>query len=351
VSISLGKKIFPKMCFLFSCQIFLNQLRKNSYKIIFRNHSRYAKESGFMKIIDAHSHYMPPEVAAHTAFFKVNWSDMDRQLGVMDKLGIEKAFLFYPTSDAHLNMGGWKNVCRVYNDAIAAVVRKHSSRFVGAGILPVDDAAGIAAELMRVHDLGLPLISLASSYNAKYLDDEMFVPVFEFAQKNKMVIHVHPQILSPIGEERVRDPLLSPVLEYVFDVSMCVGKLMMSGMLLKYPDVKFIFAHYGGVLPFVKERFDNTYIMLRGRNFVKDLTKLPSEFFKNLYFDVSGSRSLASLLCALEMTDAQHILFGTDYPANQNISDSLNTIMAAPLSEKEKSAILGGNAARILGGN
>ena len=38
-------------------------------------------------IIDAHSHYMPPEVAKNTAFFKVNWSDLDRQLAVMDEHG------------------------------------------------------------------------------------------------------------------------------------------------------------------------------------------------------------------------------------------------------------------------
>ena len=53
-------------------------------------------------------------------------------------------------------------------------------------------------------------------------------PVFEFAQSQNMPIHVHPQIINPIGEERVRDPLLTPVLEYVFDVSMCIGKMMMN---------------------------------------------------------------------------------------------------------------------------
>ena len=74
-------------------------------------------------------------------------------------------------------------------------------------------------------------------------------------KKKNLPIHVHPQIMNPIGEERVCDPLLTPVIEYVFDVTMCIGKLMMSGTFLKFPDVKFIFAHYGGVLPLVKERF------------------------------------------------------------------------------------------------
>src|SRR3990167_44774 len=273
------------------------------------------------KIIDAHSHYMPPEVAQKTAFFKVNWSDIDRQLFLMDANDIEKALLLYPTSDAHLNMGGWQNVCRVYNKEIAAVVQKYQGRFIGAGIIPADTPAQFSAELKRIRDLGLRVISLASSYEGKYLDDEIFSPVYEFAQKNNMPIHIHPQIMNPIGEDRVRDPLLTPVLEYVFDVSICIGKMMMSGTFLRFPDVQFIFAHYGGVLPLVRERFDNTYTMLRKREFVKDLLKLPSAYFQNLYFDTSGSKSIASLQCALEITDAGHVLFGSDFPANQVVAE------------------------------
>lgn len=293
-----------------------------------------------LNIIDAHSHYMPPDVAAHTAFFKVAWSDLDRQLSLMDDCDIAKALLLYPTSDAHLNMGGWKKVCLAYNPAIADVIKKHKDRFIGAGILPADSPEQFSDELKRILDLGLKVISLASSYDGVYLDDERFHVVYEFARKNDMLIHVHPQIMNPIGEDRVRDPLLTPVLEYVFDVSVCIGKMMMSSTFLNFPEVKFIFAHYGGVLPLVKERFDNTYMMLRKRGFVKDLSKLPSEYFKNLYFDVSGTKSLAALQGALEVTDASHILFGSDFPANQSVSQSIEMIKNAPISDKMKSQIM-----------
>ena len=292
------------------------------------------------KIIDAHSHYMPPEVAEKTTFFRVNWSDIDRQLSLMDANDIEKALLLYPTSDAHVNMGGWQNLCRVYNKEIAAVVSAHKGRFIGAGIIPADTPAQFSAELKRIRDLGLRVISLASSYEGKYLDDEIFSPVYEFAQKNNMPIHVHPQIMNPIGEDRVRDPLLTPVLEYVFDFSICIGKMMMSGTFLKFPDVQFIFAHYGGVLPLVRERFDNTYTMLRKREFVKDLLKLPSAYFQNLYFDTSGCGSTASLMCMLEMVEPSHVLFGSDFPANQNLSRSISVFNDNFLVEEKRAAIL-----------
>ena len=193
------------------------------------------------QIIDAHSHYMPPEVAQKYCLFKVNWSDIDRQLAVMDQNKIEKALLLYPTSDAHLNMGGWQDLCYVYNKEIAAVVSKYKGRFIGGGIIPADTPAQFASELKRILDLGLRVISLASSYEGKYLDDEIFSPVYEFAQKNNMPVHVHPQIMDPIGEDRVRDPLLTPVLEYVFDVSVCIGKMMMSGTFLEIPRRKIYF--------------------------------------------------------------------------------------------------------------
>ena len=88
--------------------------------------------------------------------------------------------------------------------------------------------------------------------------------------------------------------------------------------------------------------------MLRKREFVKDLGKNPSEYFKNLYFDTSGSRSPASLLCALEVVDADHILWGSDYPANQNVPDSLAIIDRAALTNEQKTAILSGTLSGLL---
>lgn len=299
-------------------------------------------------IIDFHSHYMPPEVAKNTAFFKEFWSDSDRQLKLMDQHHVDRAVLLYPTSDAHLNMGWWGNVCLHYNKGIADLVKAHPTRFIGAGIIPVDAPDLITDELKRIKDLGLKVISLASSYNGKYLDDPVFNDVYEFSRREKMPIHVHAQIINPIGEERVRDPLLSPVLEYVFDVTMCLGKMMMSGVFDRYPEVNFIFPHFGGVLPVVKDRFDTTYTMLRKRNIVKDLKRLPSEIFKTIYLDMSGSKSFGALQSALEVVGSNRILWGSDFPANTQLEESLSVINCNILSMEERFFIQGKNAAQLL---
>ena len=112
------------------------------------------------------------------------------------------------------------------------------------------------------------------------------------------------QIITLIGYEGIKDPLLTPVIEFVFDTTMCIGKLIGAGIFNKFENLKFIFAHLGGVMPFIKERFDGIYKMLRKRNIVKDLFAMPSECLKQIYVDTSGATSHSALMCTIEMVGA-----------------------------------------------
>jgi predicted TIM-barrel fold metal-dependent hydrolase len=302
-------------------------------------------------IFDSHSHWMPPQIAERTSFFKVQWSDKGALLKSMDQAGVGRAVLLYPTSDAHLQMGGWKGVCETYNTEIAKFVGEYPQRLVGAGIIPVDSTHSITAELKRIKDLGLRAISLASSYNRKFLDDSLFTPVFEFCQKENFPVFIHSQIINPIGFERVDDPLLTPVVEYVFDITMCLGKMMMSGVLSKYRQVKFIFGHFGGVTPFIKDRFDSTYQMLRQRAIVKDLGGAPSTILKQVYVDTSGVVSPSMLNMALEVFGDKQILWGSDFPAKRDPVAAIKAIEELEISSRAKAAILKQNLAGIFSRN
>lgn len=301
-----------------------------------------------MKIWDSHNHWMPPEVAENTTFFKANWSDVDLLLKTLDSSRIEKAVLLYPTSDAHLKMGSWSKVCSIYNQRISELVKKYPDRLIGAGILPVDRPEAMTKELSRIKDLGLAVLSLASSYEGKFLDDEIFSSVFEQAEKEHFPVFVHSQIINPIGFERVKDPLLMPVLEYVFDVTMCAGKLMMSGVFNKFPKLKFVFAHFAGVMPFVGDRFDSTYSMLRSRNIVKDLGNMPTNILRNIFVDTSGTQSTAMLNMALEFFGPNRIIWGSDFPAKRELAKSIETIKNLKLEDKSKQAILAENIISIF---
>ena len=300
-------------------------------------------------IIDAHSHWLPLEIINNAHFFHKGWSDIEGQLKMMQEAGIDRAVLSYPTSDAHLKLGSISEVARVFNDYVGRIIKHYPDKFIGAAVLPVDNSQGMLEELKRAREkLGFKAISLASSYNGKYLDDPIFLPIYAQAQEENIPIFVHSQIVNPIGFERVNDPLLTPVIEYVFDTTICIGKLLMSEVLREYPKVKFIFAHFGGAIPFLQHRFDATYQMLRGINFVKDLKGNPTDYLKNIYVDTGGDTTKTNFLLALDLLGSRHLLWGSDWPAKKDISGAIGAVKELNISAEDKASILGDNLAEIL---
>ncbi|MCX5709406.1 MAG: amidohydrolase family protein [Candidatus Omnitrophica bacterium] len=300
-------------------------------------------------IIDSHSHWLPDEIISNAHFFHKGWGDIEAQARIMDEAGISKAVLTYPTSDAHLKLGSLKEVARIYNDNVSKIIKRYPKRFIGAAVLPVDEPENMLNELKRALDeLGFKAISLASSYSGKYLDDAAFLPIYREAERRNIPIFVHSQIVNPIGFERVQDPLLTPVIEYVFDTTICIGKLLMADILRDYSKTKFVFAYFGGVIPFLTHRFDATYQMLRGMNFVKDLKSSPTDYLKNIYVDTSGDKSKTNFLAALELLGPKHILWGSDWPAKKDVVSSIQAVQNLELSEEVKEGILGGNLEKML---
>jgi predicted TIM-barrel fold metal-dependent hydrolase len=300
-------------------------------------------------LIDAHSHWLPDEIISNAHFFHKGWGDIEAQLKIMDAQGISRAVLSYPTSDAHLKLGSIAQVAHIYNDNVAKILKTYPQRFIGAAILPVDNSIDMLEELKRVTgELGFKAVSLASSYNGLYLDDKMFLPIYKEAQEQGLPIFVHSQIVNPIGFERVKDPLLTPVIEYVFDTTISAGKLLMSDVFRQYPKVKFIFAYFGGAICYLKQRFDATYQMLRGLNFVKDLQGLPSDYFKNIYVDTSGDTTRANFLLSLDLMGTKRILWGSDWPAKQDIAAGIKAVQDLDITQEDKQNILGDNLGRMF---
>lgn len=300
-------------------------------------------------LIDAHSHWLPLEIISNAHFFHQGWGDIQAQLKMMDEAGIDRAVLSYPTTDAHLKLGSISQVAHIYNDNVAKILKAYPERFIGAAVLPVDNSLDMLEELKRATgELGFKGISLASSYNGIYLDDRMFWPIYKEAEEKNIPIFVHAQIVNPIGFERVKDPLLTPVVEYVFDTTISVGKLLMSDILRQYSKVKFVFAHFGGALCYLRQRFDTTYQMLRKMNFVKDLQGLPSEYFKNIYVDTSGDTTKANFLLSLDLMGPRRILWGSDWPAKQDVTAGIKAVQDLDISQEDKQNILGGNLAKLF---
>ena len=283
-------------------------------------------------LCDSHIHFIPEKLSVHTSFYKGVWTDKNKLFEFLDSHSIEKALLVYPSTDAHLKLAGHQKVCQIYNDAVSQIL-KEKKQIVAAGLIDIENLDSVSSQVKELKQKGFSAISIASSYDGKFIVDKLS-PLFEAAQENDLCIFVHPQTINPIGFERVKDPLLMPVLEYSFDISMFLGLLMMEGVLEKFK-VKFIFSSLGGVVPFLKDRFDRVYMMLRSRELVKDLGKVPSQILKNVYVDTSGS-SLKNIQLALDLFGEDNILWGSDYPVNAKIDENLKMLEALGKNIKEK---------------
>ena len=283
-------------------------------------------------ICDSHIHFIPKDLSVYTAFYKGIWTDKEKLYSYLDKHNIEKALLCYPSTDAHLKLEVFSRVCEIYNNALAEIISENP-KIIGAAIVDVDTMSTIEHQVEHLKNQGFRAISIASSHNGKFLVKEL-EPLFEAAQNFKMPIFVHPQTINPVGFERVKDPLLMPVLEYSFDSSMFMGMLMMEGILEKY-ELKFIFSSLGGVIPFLKDRFDRVYQMLRGREIVKDLGKKPTEILKNIYVDTAGG-SLDNIKLAIDLFGEDKLLWGSDYPVCGDIDHYFKMLDELGQDLKEK---------------
>jgi len=301
-------------------------------------------------IIDSHSHYLPKKILKWSSFYPESFSDIKTRIRIMDKTGIDKAVLAYPTTDAAQKAKvSEAEIVRIFNDSVAEIVKKYPKRFIGTAIITPFNEKEMLKELKRVIDeLGLKGVSLASSYQGVYLDGEIFFPLYEKATEWDIPIFVHATTEKPMGYERLVHPLLTPVIEYVFDITVCIGKLITSGTLERFPDLKFIFAHFGGVMPFIRERFDTIYEMLFGLQVIEKLPKLPSKYLKKIYVDTSGSSSKDALLSTMETVGIEHILWGSDYPSNATPQSSVKTIKELNISNEDKEKILAKNLLSIL---
>lgn len=303
-----------------------------------------------LTIFDTHCHHLPLSIIRQASFYPETWAKIETKLLAMEEAHVERALLSYPTTDA-LKKGQTKEpeLARAFNDELAGVIKQFPQRFLGAAVLPVGEKTAMLEEFKRAtQELGLSALSMASSYEKIYLDDERFFPLYTLAEKEGIPLFVHATILDPIGSERFFDPLLTPVIGYLFDVTVCLARMINNGTFRRFPKLKVIFAHFGGVLPFLRERFDSTYKMLVGRGLTKDIGAPPSIYLQQVYFDTSGSQSYSQMLSAMEAVGVEHLLWGSDFPSQPSMRSSLEAIGAMPLSEEQKVKIWGENAGRLF---
>jgi len=275
-------------------------------------------------------------------------ADYPGQLAQLGTAGIDAIALSMPPYvnfvDCDENSNVW--ACRQVNDGLAEIQREYAGRIYGMGMVPLPYGRAAASELDRAaRELGLRAVQIITNYNRRDLDDPEFLPFFERAEELQTLVLVHPHLrsgLTDLNKYYLQNLIGNPV-----ETATAAGSLLFGGVLERFPDLQVVFAHGGGVVPYLVGRWQHGH---SHRPEVRTkFTGSVEEAFHRLYFD-SIVYKPGVLKFLVDSVGADRVLLGTDYSGDMSCWREVPEIRRAGfLTEEQRDQILGGNAARLLG--
>lgn len=264
----------------------------------------------------------------------MNRTDIDMQVLTLTTPGVER-------ESAQRGI----KLAKLTNDGFAEIIEKHPDRFTALATLPLQDPEAAVEELERsVNELGLKGAMLLSNVNGKPLDSVEFLPVYEKAEKLDVPMYIHPT--SPINDKSMEDYRLVPMIGFGIDTSLAAIRLVLSGTMKKYPGLKLVTSHVGGIFPFLRGRIEtcfNAYPECKVH-----ISEPPSTYLKKIWMD-SIIYDNHVLMSAIAFSGVGKIMLGTDHPHQiGDIRKAVQRIKDLEIPERDKELILGGNAKNLL---
>jgi aminocarboxymuconate-semialdehyde decarboxylase len=235
---------------------------------------------------------------------------------------------------------------RTVNDAVAEHCRHSPDRLVGLATIPLQHPDIAVSELGRaVTQLGLKGIAVSTYVNGRELSDPAHEPIWETAAALGAVVFVHPWGCT-LGERLAADFLANTVGQPA-ETTLALSRIIFAGVLDRHPNLRLLAAHGGGYLPTYIGRSDHAWQV---RPDAHGCAETPSAYLKRIWYDslVYTPRALEHLV---EAAGADRVMLGTDHPFDMGVSDPVERICAARLTDAQRDAVLGANAAALLGLN
>jgi aminocarboxymuconate-semialdehyde decarboxylase len=235
-------------------------------------------------------------------------------------------------------------IARVMNDGMAELARAHPDRCLPLATLPMQDGTAAALELERaVRQLGLRGACICTHVNGVDLDAPAVMPVLAMAERLDVPLFLHPQNAGDVT--RLRERHLWNLIGFPMETATAAAKLILSGVLERFPRLNIVLAHGGGFLPYQIGRLDHGF---RARPALRDqLPKPPSAYLANIYCD-SLVHSDMALRFLLERVGAGNVVLGSDYPFDMGNDMPVAAVRALGLPRAQEAAVLGGTLARLL---
>lgn len=272
--------------------------------------------------------------------------DPDVRLAVMDAAGVDIhvlspiQFLYHYWVRADLAA----DLARVVNDGIAEMVKAAPRRLVGMATLPLQDPDATLRELDRVHALGFRAVEIGTHVAGVGLDAPTLERFYARAETLGTVVFVHPY--APLGRDRLGAYFLRNLLGNPFETAVAMGQLIFGGVLDRFPGLRLVFAHGGGAVPYVIGRLERGYTVEPGCRAAGG--RSPATHLGRVYYDTI-THDIQALQYLIARVGASQIVMGSDWPYSIGDLDPVTTVRKLGLDGADSTAILGANAAALLG--
>jgi aminocarboxymuconate-semialdehyde decarboxylase len=276
------------------------------------------------------------------------WS-LDGAIAYLDEAGIDVAVPSISTPGVHFgDDGAARTLARRVNEYLAGLRHDRPDRFGGFASLPLPDVEGSLAQIEYAFDvLELDGVSIFTNAGGSYLGDARFDPVFAELHRRAAVVFVHPTASpDPIAHTL---GLPDSLLDYPVDTSRAIAKLHYSNTFARTPDIKYVFVHAGGTIPFVASRFaivDEMNVIAGAQERGSFADVLP-----RLHWDTASAFSDPVLHMLRSVTGLETVVFGTDYPYPDDaisIGGLRQLQNTAELDDSERHRLLGESAMRLI---
>jgi predicted TIM-barrel fold metal-dependent hydrolase len=291
-------------------------------------------------------------------------TDLDIRFRVMDQYPEVRQILTIagPNVESITKPADAVECARIANDEMAELVAKHPDRFIAAcACLPMTDVEATLGEIRRAIDqLGFKGIEIFTDINGKPLDAPEFVPIFDLMQAYDLPILLHPRRTNSTPDYSTEDRskfLVYTNFGWPFESSAAMARLAFGGVLERFPGLKIITHHAGGLIPFFHKRIELSWdFNVERMGYQTDgqtLSRAPLEYYRMFYCDTAIQGNTPALMCALEFFGADHMVFATDTPYDNELGtrvyrETIPAVDAMPISNADRRKIFEGNARRLF---
>jgi aminocarboxymuconate-semialdehyde decarboxylase len=324
-------------------------------------HCHYANPDAAAKVADRNPAQYDPNVKFANALTRETnakqmrdrapkLSSIEVRLKDMDRMGIDIQAVSPAPQQTYYwtEPGEGQALARMVNERLAEIVSKWPDRFVALGTVPLQDSSLAVSELEHaVKHLGLRGVEINPSVNGMDLTDPRLAleKFFAKAQELDVVIFMHP--IGFTHGERLMNHYFNNVIGNPLETTVAASHLIFDGVMERNPRLKIVLPHAGGYLAHYWARMDHAWKARPDCRTV--IKKKPSSYLEKFYFDtITFDRTMLANM--VKRYGADHVVLGTDYPYDMGMEHPVDFIGGTPgIASGDKSKIMGGNAARLLG--